>query len=102
MSGEALLGPLPDGWNLARISDGSRRVWRFLNNKTGQKQREDPRLGPLPIDWEFLQEDAYEQQYGNRTTGQKMWSDPRMSDEALEARGTKMEAIAIVVWPDNK
>lgn len=101
MSGEALLGPLPEDWKLARISDGSRRVWRFLNDKTGQKQREDPRLGPLPKDWEFLQEDAYEQQYGNLASGRKMWSDPRMSEEALEARGVEVEAIAIAIWPDN-
>ena len=44
MDGEALLGPLPDHYEMVTTEPW----WPFMDHKTGNNQAEDPRLGPLP------------------------------------------------------
>lgn len=100
MEGEALLGPLPIGWRRAiALSRQYDDLWPvFVHNETGQFETEDPRLGDLPPGWtretwdddnyvRYVREDGVEPTFPDK--------DPRMTYEALEARGVKIEDIII-------
>lgn len=100
MEGEALLGPLPNGWRKA--NEYSRQYggnWPVIvHNETGQLMTEDPRLGNLPPGWtrETWDDDPYVRYV--REDGVKPTfpdKDPRMTYEALEARGVKFDDILI-------
>lgn len=53
MTGEALLGPLPDRFGMIFCAEekSRRHVPRFIDRETRTIQVEDPRLGPLPQGW---------------------------------------------------
>ena len=103
MDGESVLGPLPTGWRIQMLpgSDG-RQVTCFFNNATGKVTRQDPRLPPLPSEWEKVhrsrtQDDPYfYQDFYNRITGETINSDPRVSGSALSSRGVGTRKFRLV------
>ena len=103
MDGESILGPLPTGWRIQMLpgSDG-RQVTCFFNNATGKITRQDPRLPPLPSEWEKVhrsctQDDRYfYQDFYNRITGETIISDPRVSVSTLSNRGVGTEKFRLV------
>src|SRR5437764_4468561 len=53
-----ILGPLPRNWRaIIRVDAVGRPLHRYLNLKTFEQTAEDPRLGPLPSEWDRV---AYE------------------------------------------
>lgn len=102
MDGEALLGPIPNQWRIEmRKGDGFDKPF-FHNTSIGESSTEDPRLRPLPVEWEIVprnrrQEDPYFfKDFRNRTTAEVMTSDPRMLPEVLKERGVKLETFQLI------
>jgi hypothetical protein len=106
MDAEALLGSLPMPWEVGLFNplrSVTRTRWMFRkSSRPGHHRRQDPRLGPLPQDWELIEMKdemrlSWEvQHYRNRITGEVINSDPRMLPEALEARGVRLETICLI------
>ena len=97
-----ILGPLPSNWRAIIRGDAvGRPLHRYLNQRTFEETSEDPRLGPLPPGWERL---AYERSlddpaifelFSSSVTGETINSDPRLSPEALQLRGVKLETFQL-------
>jgi hypothetical protein len=103
MDGEALLGPLPTAHEVfVEYTRDSDDVQTFRDVLTGRCTTEDPRLGPLPTEWETIvtkdrlwhakQVNAWR----NRSTQEIMYSDPRLLPDALAARGVVLETLTII------
>lgn len=91
------------------------RTWHeFHNTETGKRTREDPRLHAITdlseTEWEridilhmdnsvaqdLMRESELPADYfRNKVTGKVIDSDPRLTREALEAKGIKLEAFSI-------
>ena len=62
----------------------------------------DPRLGPLPEGWRWIEtvrtnnDPFIFETFENSVTGEKMNSDPRMLPDALRARGVKLDWFELV------
>jgi hypothetical protein len=105
MDAEVLLGAIPQPFSV--VIRTSKRYpgkleHRFKNNETGETITQDPRLGPLPEEWEAIDmEDEARlgwetQHYRHRETGETINSDPRMLPEELEKRGVHLDTICLV------
>ncbi|KAE9368055.1 HET-domain-containing protein [Stipitochalara longipes BDJ] len=100
MYGEALLGPLPKPW-VPKKETGLDGKWqpRFYNTETKKvvDLKSDPRLGPVPRDWEQLERDEPQriQKWKNAATGEIINSDPRLLPHALKERGVNLQTFAI-------
>ncbi|KAM5374307.1 hypothetical protein ACJZ2D_006480 [Fusarium nematophilum] len=100
---EAFLGRLPGPWE-AFVGRDSRAINRpeFKNTATGEVTIEDPRLGPLPVDWvavpsERTHDDPYTfRRFKNREPGEEVNYYPRMLPDALRARDVKLRAFQLV------
>jgi hypothetical protein len=102
MDGEAFLGSLPDGWKVVvKVRNGDYQQ-HFIDLATGETAPDDPRLPPLPPDWEhaiapdLLWPDKKVEAFRNIATGEIMHSDPRWLPDAIEARGIRLESFALV------
>ncbi|KAF4839486.1 hypothetical protein CGCSCA4_v011218 [Colletotrichum siamense] len=92
--GEAVLGPLPNGWKM--LFDG--RGLETFTAPDGSHTLEDPRLEmDLPPGWEQKQKSNRSYLTWKRTED-NTWRifDPRQTPEKLEARGIKLEMITVV------
>ena len=97
-----ILGPLPSNWRAIIEGDAiGQPLHRYLNLKTFEQTVEDPRLSPLPPEWKRV---AYERSsddptlfevFSNSVTGETIKSDPRLSPEALQLRGVKLETFQL-------
>jgi len=115
MNSEALLGALPavaeeDLWSYRRerVAGGPQIIFRNGELAT----QNDPRLGPLPEDWnkKYRSEERsqyYDEEFGtdgtmrrlffhNRSTNKFSKVDPRMTSKALKRRGVAFEDIIII------
>lgn len=103
MDGEALLGRLEKNW---KIDVGAHPEWygsfRSTNTVTGEVTQEDPRLGPLPPDWQRIEKPRTPAdpmqfaRYRNKSTGEVLKGDPRLLPEALKDRCVKLENVKLV------
>jgi hypothetical protein len=97
------LGPLPDHWKTIIKGDAvGRPTQRFINLKNGEEILDDPRLGPLPWNWERAtyerradDPDIFER-FRNLETGELVNYDPRLSPKALEARGVELQSFKLI------
>jgi hypothetical protein len=116
MDGEALLGPLPEPFELIkRYGADTRDFWfNFRDRKTGAIRVEDPRLkDELPAGWErksywtwfweWIQGKSHPQakywtSFVNTESGEELidGKDPRMSSEALKERGVDLQVLTLV------
>jgi hypothetical protein len=103
MDGEVLLGSLPYGYEVINQRDDTGDVHQeFIHTVTGVETDIDPRLGPLPADWEptmtndRLWPTKKVHGFRNKNTGEIMHSDPRLLPYALRARGVPLEEFALV------
>ncbi|KAL8787130.1 MAG: hypothetical protein Q9195_007912 [Heterodermia aff. obscurata] len=97
MNGEALLGPLSNGWESVLIGEEDLGYYDgFHNADTGERSFVDPRLGSLPPAW-ILKDPRRgadrNNWFVNNQTGAKLYwpQDPRMTAEALEAQGVPLQ-----------
>ncbi|KAH0437965.1 hypothetical protein CcaCcLH18_03641 [Colletotrichum camelliae] len=92
--GEAVLGPLPDGW---KMMFGSKNREYFVA-PDGSQTLEDPRMEEdLPFGWE--QDESADQGYLVwKRFEDNVWNifDPRQTPEQLKARGVKLKVITLV------
>lgn len=99
--GQAILGPLPDGYQaqLAKSKDGQSTALLFRDTATGAVSAQDPRLEPLggpDCPWERVQMEREPddppsvQCFRSTLDGRVMKSDPRILPDALRKRGTKL------------
>ncbi|KIM95703.1 hypothetical protein OIDMADRAFT_171163 [Oidiodendron maius Zn] len=101
--GESLLGPIPTPWQLRIIFDDLGIFTpQFVNADSGETTFEDPRLATVPRDWEELEairspgDPTLFKRFHNKISGEIINSDPRMSPEALEQRGVKLQTFTLV------
>ncbi|RDL38024.1 uncharacterized protein BP5553_05457 [Venustampulla echinocandica] len=99
----SLLGPLPKPWKVEIVSYSSILPnYQFVNAVTGEVTLEDPRLEPLPEEWERFEspwtpdDPEFFQRFRNRTNGEEINSDPRIFPEALKARGVPLRTFQLV------
>jgi hypothetical protein len=98
-----ILGPLPGDWNVIIRGDAfGRPTHRFVHLSDNDETLNDPRLGPLPLNWEratykrFSDDPAIFQRFRNVTTGELVNYDPRMSPDELEAQGVKLQSFRLI------
>jgi hypothetical protein len=102
MDGEAFLGELPPGLRVIQDPLDRSPPLKYLSAATGEEFSDDPRLGPLPQQWERIDyertadDPMFVDYFRNTATGEVINSDPRWSVEALKARGVKLETFDIV------
>lgn len=101
----AFLGPLPSPWVAHVFSDstGLFTILRFYNSDTKETYDDDPRLGPLPEEWEAIhhgertsEDPRVMRRFRNRQTGELVNSDPRMEPEFLRGRGVQLRAFTLI------
>jgi hypothetical protein len=101
--GIGFLGSLPDPWIAQVYNDGTGLFTklRFFNPKTNVVSDEDPRLDPLPEEWEPHDRERTAEDprifrcFKNKLTGELVNSDPRLLPQALEARGVKLRTFSL-------
>jgi hypothetical protein len=98
-----ILGPLPDHWEAIIKPDASGiSRQRFIHFGDNAETLDDPRLDALPREWErgtygrLAGDPAIFETFKNRVTGEVVNYDPRLSLEALDARGIKLQAFRLV------
>jgi hypothetical protein len=101
MSGEALLGPLPDSFELLWRKDENMAGGgypSYRHNETGKFQVEDPRKGPLPPEWQIKshEKDQFWQLFANDETGEETPHDPRLTSKELRKRGVPLQVFNLV------
>jgi hypothetical protein len=100
---EGLLGPLLNPWR-AQIKPGINGVSMpcYFDMTTQALTLEDPRLDPLPEDWELLPYHRTPDDplvlacFRSKVTGEKINSDPRLFSNVLKSRGTNLKAFQLV------
>lgn len=100
MTGDLLLGPLPNDWQRVwRYDEATQDYWdAFIDREKGLWQIEDPRLGSLPDHW-FKEEHSMQGVYDmfrNKSTVSGTYTDPRMSPGCLRARGVDIRDFDLV------
>lgn len=101
MDGEALLGNIPSPWMVRQYYDGNFCTSRFFNKSKEFESDEDPRLGPLPPEWERVERERtpddpiHFSPFRNKHTGEEINWDPRMEPEELEKRGVKLHTFRL-------
>ena len=97
------LGPLPDRWETITKGDAlGRPTQRFINPRNGEETLDDPRLEPLPWNWEratyerHADDPAIFQRFRNLETDEVVNYDPRLSPKALEARIVNLQSFRLV------
>ena len=101
MDAEALLGPLSEDWQIKRrFTEDGRTMQGFLNLRTGETTKDDPRLAgiDLPHGWETQRHDQEEffNMFHHTTTGQITYKDPRLSSKSLTTRDVDMQTFDLV------
>ena len=98
-----ILGPLPDHWKVIIKGDAfGRPTHRFFHLSDNEETLNDPRLEPLPLNWEratyerFANDPAIFERFRNLVTGELVNYDPRLSPERLEARGVELQSFRLV------
>ena len=93
----ALLGTLPQEWKVqCHIHKESRQAYRvYLNKISGDVIEDDPRLPPLPAYWTALWLKGI-RGFKNTQERKTTYFDLRMSPEALQARGVKLQRFALI------
>jgi hypothetical protein len=84
-------------------STGLFTILHFYNSETKITCDEDPRLGPLPEEWEAVDRGERTSEdprifrcFRNKQTGEVVNSNPRMEPEALRHRGVKLWEFTLV------
>ncbi|KAH7148490.1 heterokaryon incompatibility protein-domain-containing protein [Dactylonectria macrodidyma] len=105
---QALLGPLPSPWRV-QVYEHPQQEFRnynqYFNRETKELTPEDPRLGPLS-GWERIPLDKLGRDltgddpevidfFKNTKDGRIVNSDPRLSPDALERKGVKLEMFVL-------
>ncbi|KAL9618636.1 MAG: hypothetical protein Q9160_006677 [Pyrenula sp. 1 TL-2023] len=102
MDGEAVLGSIPSPWTVRQYSDdGFSFTTRFFNKSKDTESEKDPRLGPVPPDWEMVDRERTPDDpfhfscFRNKQTGGVINWDPRMEPKELEKRGVKLQTFRL-------
>jgi hypothetical protein len=100
MSGEAILGPLPEHFErILRFEESiGAEFSAYIDRETGSVQAEDPRPIPLPIGWRKQErQESLVPWYMNDEDGTKStWVDPRLTPKALRERGVDLKTFELV------
>jgi hypothetical protein len=101
--GEAVLGLLPKPWVAAVHRPNAGGQMHFHNRETDERTHLDPRLGPLPEQWEemrpesdVVEEFSLASSFKHRGTEEVMESDPRLLPDALKELGIKVEKFLLI------
>ncbi|KAH8645762.1 heterokaryon incompatibility protein-domain-containing protein [Xylariales sp. PMI_506] len=107
MDGEAILGPLDDQYDVITVTDSIEKnilVPRYVDNVTGIRYAEDPRLRhvPLPPEWQHMQWERASgdpiccNKFRNTKTDEIINYDPRLLPRALRERGINISKVTLV------
>lgn len=93
--GEALLGELPEGWQVTYPEV----IWSHVfEGPNGEQQNMDPRLSdiPIPDGWKFLRrKDDGQNPPHNEKRGYSTKFDPRTSAQELQKRGVQIRTFTL-------
>jgi hypothetical protein len=101
MDGEALLGPLPEHWQIVIRHDtpGNHDCTAFWNSKSRQFSAEDPRLGDLSDGWRRKShaKEEFQPLFVQDSNGEclETWEDPRIATNELRLRGVQLETFKL-------
>jgi hypothetical protein len=94
---------LPNRWETIIKGDAlGRPTQRFINLRNGEETLDDPRLEPLPWNWERAtyerraDDPAIFERFRNLETGELVNYDPRLSPKTLEARVVQLQSFRLV------
>jgi len=102
MDGEAILGLLPDHYQVVRRMEPSTGglAWACMDCRNGNIQLEDPRLGLMPQGWQTVRytetEEMYYQRFVHESENGMTFSDPRLTPNALKERGINLLVFDLV------
>ena len=102
MDAEGLLGPVIEPWQAQRRNVNGYYTPHFFNTHTGVVSTEDPRLPPLPDEWEQMPrkrtaDDPYNfLEFKSKLTGMVINSDPRMLPESLTEQNVDLQTIQLI------
>jgi hypothetical protein len=98
-----ILGPLPDNWIAIIRGDAlGRPTPRYTSLENQHETKDDPRLGPLPANWEratsvrSAEDPSIFDRFCNLVTGELVDSDPRLFPDVLEARGVELKCFTLI------
>jgi hypothetical protein len=98
-----ILGPLPDHWKVIIKGDAiGKPTHRFVHLSDNEETVNDPRLEPLPLNWEraayerLTDDPAIFERFKNVVTGELVNYDPRLSPERLKACGIDLQSFRLV------
>ncbi|KAF2092942.1 hypothetical protein NA57DRAFT_62043 [Rhizodiscina lignyota] len=100
MKGEALLGPLLNGWDVVETRPGN--GMGYVNRETDVFQYEDPRLKDvnLPRRWKREEKANGRVVFVNEDSGREVSSysgrDPRLTPEAFKERGAPLQTFQLI------
>jgi hypothetical protein len=102
MNGEALLGPLPEGWRIVIRHDRPANIncTAFWNSKSRQLSAEDPRLGNLSEGWrrQSHADEQFQTLFIHDNNGESLetWEDPRITTDELRLKDVQLTAYTLV------
>jgi len=102
MDGEALVGPLPKGWNVFQEIVGNSRVPGFVQMESGERRMDDLRSEGLEDRWRRIEAERelddglFIVRYRDEVTGEVINFDPRLDREKLRERGVNIETFGLV------
>lgn len=104
MDGEALLQPLQAPWRLLYKANSTGQWYAtFANSTAGEITQLDPRLGPLPAEWEQVSDGATRApddqtvtRFRHKVSGDVIDSYPQLLPGPLQQRGIGLEEVRLV------
>lgn len=102
MDSEALLDKLPYPWAVEQWNTPKGLMPRYRNTLTEELRVDDPRLEPLPEEWERVEvpwtktSPAFADWFRNKHTNEVQSHDPRMTADKLRARGVALREFELI------
>jgi len=98
---QALLGKLPNAWEVQFRMVGVHVVEQYFNTLTKQLTNQDPRIGALTHEWELVPsrvilDSQQDVRFRNKVTGEMLDSDPRLLPDALARRGVMLQEFKLI------
>lgn len=96
MEAESILGPLPPDWELNVTMLSPWDEVYYTNTVTQEKTAHDPRLEPLPDDWELFENSESGVFYRKKDGTTESRSDPRMTPESLQKLKVHLQWLSLI------
>lgn len=96
MNHEPYLGALPRAWRAEYVIAARYDTTFYVNEVTGFRTQEDPRLWELPSGWESYVNSNGEHRFRNTAAVVDSIGDPRLTPQELKKNGVKIQTLALI------